>query len=613
VIRMRRHMPAFLLLAIAVMAPAVYLFYYAVRSFPGELALAEAEERAIHARAARAIATRIVNELNDVAEREKNRKYYEYNYYFQTPAKAQLVTGGNKQLAYNVSELSSAMTRDPRVNGYIQWDGTGQLKTPEIQNNPNPEPEQVERSQRFVGRFKNFTQLHEQIRRQAQGGQQKLRCDPVDRQTFDANRNSKQWAAKIKKANEGDVQAQQSVQVLNDQLAKAVQQEVVPVYYSDFSVYALDVDSSEPGARAEAPVEPIVLAIRRVEERDPEAPRAYYQGFELNLDYLKKVTFPQAIAAVPGPNFAAHVTLRSAPGNRSIVHDLGRFLPAHELRAGPASRDEVRSVVESRHRRFCVALAILAAVIAGALFLFWRLLAGEVELGRRRQDFVSAVTHELKTPLTSIRMYAELLEDRWVEDPEKQQEYFATIRSESERLSRLIANVLDFSRLERGRRALKLTPVDAAAVARETLKPLQERIAKADGRLDLEAPASLPPFPLDRDALTQILINLVDNAIKYGAPRGRIRVLLEQTDDRLVVTVDNQGEPIPREDRQLIFRDFRRGRGRRCREVSGVGLGLALVRRFARAHGGSADCLDPEHPGARFQVTFRRRSAPGDE
>lgn len=608
---MRRHLPAFVLLAIAVMAPAVYLFLYAVQSLPGELALAEAEERAIHERAARAIATRIVNELDDVAEREKNRKYYEYNYYFRTSARPQLVPGGNNQLAYNVSKLSSAMTRDPRVNGYIQWDGSGALKTPEIQNNPNPEPEQVERAQRFVGRFKNFTRLHEQIRKQAQAGQQKLRCDPVDRQTFDLNRNSKQWAAKIQKANEGDVQAQESVQVLNTRLANVQQKDVVPVYYSDFNVYTLDVDSSEPGAKAH--LEPIVLAIRRVEERDPQSPRAYYQGFELNLDYLTKVTFPQAIAAVPAPNFAAHVTLRSSPGNRSIVHDLGRFLPAHELRAGPASRDEVRSVVESRHRRFCFALAILAAVIVGALFLFWRLLSGEVELGRRRQDFVSAVTHELKTPLTSIRMYAELLEDRWVEDPVKQQEYFATIRSESERLSRLIANVLDFSRLERGRRALKLTPVNAAAVARETLKPLQERVAKAGGRLDLEAPPSLPPFPLDRDALTQILINLVDNAIKYGAPGGRIRVALEQSEDRLVVTVDNQGEPIPREDRQLIFRDFQRGRGRRCREVSGVGLGLALVRRFARAHGGSADCLDPGRPGARFQVTFRHRPSPGEE
>jgi len=607
---MRRHLPVFLVLAIVVMAPAVYLFFYASESLPGELALAEAEERAIHEQAASAIAARIRKELGEVAEREKKRKYYEYNYYFQTPAKGQLFTSGSNQLTYNVSDLAGAMSRDPRVNGYIQWDGTGQLKTPEIQNNPSPRPEQVEQSQRFVGRLKNFARLHQQIRKQAQGGQQELRCDPVDRQTFDANRNSKQWAAEIQKANKGDVQAQQEIVLLNDQLAKVPQEDVVPVYYSDFYVYTLDVDPSD--SREGAPREPIVLAIRRVEERDEKAPRAYYQGFELNLDYLKAVTFPQAIAAVPAPNFAAHVTLRSSAGDRSIVRDLGRFLPAHELRAGPASRAVVRGGVEARYRRFYLALVVLATVIAGALFLFWRLLAGEVELGRRRQDFVSAVTHELKTPLTSIRMYAELLEDRWVEDPEKQREYYATIRSESERLSRLITNVLDFSRLERGRRALKLAPVDAAAVARDVVKPLQEQAAKAGGRLVLEAPESFPPFPLDRDALTQILINLVDNAIKYGAPGGRIAVKLEQTEHELVVTVDNPGENIPREDRKAIFQDFRRGKGRRCREVSGVGLGLALVRRFARAHGGTASCLDPERPGARFQVTFRRLSTPGN-
>jgi len=224
-----------------------------------------------------------------VAEREKNRNYYEYSYYFQTPIKGQLLTDGNNQLSYNVSGLSSRMSRDPRVNGYIQWDGTGQLKTPEIQNNPSPEPEQVEQSQQFVGRFKNFAQLHDRIRKQAQGGRQELRRESVDRQTYQINRNAKQWAAEIQRANKGDADARQAVQSLNARLAKVQKKDMVPVYYSDFHVYTLDVDPSGP--KTDAPVEPTVLAIRRVEERDEKEPRAYYQGFELNLDYLKKVTF----------------------------------------------------------------------------------------------------------------------------------------------------------------------------------------------------------------------------------------------------------------------------------------------------------------------------------
>ena len=150
------------------------------------------------------------------------------------------------------------------------------------------------------------------------------------------------------------------------------------------------------------------------------------------------------------------------------------------------------------------------------------------------------------------------------------------------------------------------------AAAREALNPLRRQVEESGGHLTLEGPDALPPFPLDRDAFTQILINLVDNAVKYGKAGGDIEVALSRTESELVLTVDNQGEQILPKERRRIFEDFRRGRGRERREVSGVGLGLALVRRFARAHGGEARCLDAAGPGARFQVTFRL-TADGNE
>jgi signal transduction histidine kinase len=481
-------------------------------------------------------------------------------------------------------------------------DAAGRVQTPEILANPHPEPQQIARAQSYAGRLKNFARLFPQARERTSGATKDVQREPVDRQTLLYNRNAAPWAAQIKKANQGDRAAQQAITVMQNKQIDQGDEEIT-VTYSDFQVFT--VDGGGVVGTSAGPREPLVLLLRRIEEGDARDPRVYHQGFELALDYLKTVTFPRAMAAIPVPNFTARVELRSAPGDRSLVRDLGRYLPVFELRGGPASAEAVRGHLEGQHRRFRILLVVVTTVVAGALYLFWRLLRSEVELGRRRQDFVSAVTHELKTPLTSIRMYAELLEDRWVADPDKQHEYSATIRRESERLGRLITNVLDFARLERGQRILQRVPLDVAAVTREVLSPQERTAAARGGQLRFSISGSLGSFSLDRDAFTQILINLVDNALKYGDPTEPIDVGLTRTADELRLTVENGGEPISPRERRRIFDDFRRGRGRPTHATRGVGLGLALVRRFARAHGGEARCVEASRPGARFEVRFR--------
>lgn len=607
---MRRHLLAFIVLAVAVAAPAVYLLWDTARSYRADLALARAEEHAIHARAADAIRTRIRSQLEGLVREEERRRYFEYNFVhtpLENQTKGQITSNAVQTLTYQVSQLSNDTPINPLINGYVQIDDRGRIEIPQVLNNPSPAPRQVAHLHDFQSRLQNFSKVHQRVLKQTKQQAAPQRREPVPRSTYDANKNSAQWAAQIQKANRGDTKAQQAVQGLNIRQQEAEAQtdeELVEVVYYPFRVFTVDTVAAGVGGDKGDKGKPTIVLLRRIEERERKAPREYFQGFELDLDQLASQTFPQAVAAVPAPNFAARVVRRDAPGDRSLVRDLGPYLPVFELRSWPASPESVEQKVEDRRQRLLITYGVLAAIVGAALLLFWRLLGGEVELGRRRQDFVSAVTHELKTPLTSIRMYAELLEDGWVEEPEKQREYYGIIRGESERLSRLIANVLDFARLERGARGLKRETIDAAATAREALRPLVQQVERAGGRVALEAPDDLPPFPLDRDAFAQILINLVDNAVKYGDHPPQIEIGLSGGVDGLELTVENRGEEIPPRERARIFEEFRRGKGRRSRAVSGVGLGLALVRRFAGAHGGRAECLEPKLRGARFRVTF---------
>lgn len=661
---MRRHLWAFTLLAGAVIAPALVLLYYGVSSWKGEVALERARERDQHGLAADAIAMRIRKEMRAVLAAEHERPYYEYRGWYFMPPGVNARTNNIGNFGLMQSKLAD-VPEDSVVKGYFQLGSDDTLRTPVLVANPVATKEQVAGAKQYLSRLTGVSRAFRaqqqrgwqqrerqgpaprqtaqvEVQRDAQhevpsaqteeipqsspsqtaprqtSSQQALspqgltpqqiaaatfpmNCTRVDRQTFEANRDVANWYNKFELANGGDAAAEAELKRFANGVCFDTG-DSVDVVCSPFEIVTLDRDG---------PKDPLIVAIRRVEERDRKAPDRYYQGFELNLKRLRETVFPEAINGVPARNFVAHVALRSADGDRSLVRDLGPLLPAFELRAAPREPEAAVRAVAIHQRNFYWIMSILGAAVIGALFLFWRLLSGEVELGKRRQDFASAVTHELKTPLTSIRMYAELLEDRWVEDEAKQQRYFGTIRRESERLTRLIGNVLDFSRLERGRDVLKPSTVDPAQVVRETVEPLKRAMASAERALRIDAPASMEPFVLDRDAFTQIIINLVDNAVKYGDPNGAVDVALARDGDTLALTVENDGEAIPRKLRATIFEDFRRGRGRRIEEVAGVGLGLALVRRFARAHGGDATHQDGRGRPS-FLVTLRALPAPGD-
>jgi signal transduction histidine kinase len=246
---------------------------------------------------------------------------------------------------------------------------------------------------------------------------------------------------------------------------------------------------------------------------------------------------------------------------------------------------------------------LIIAIGAGGM-LIAQDLRRELTLARQKTDFVSNVSHELKTPLTSIRMFSELLADGRVTDEEKRRSYLAIITAETARLTRLINNVLDFSRMERGEKKYDFQPCDLAELAREAARNFRPQLESSGFRFTCE----LPPEPLlvhgDRDALSQVLLNLLSNAEKYSCNGAREITLQLRPEERPIPHVElrvlDRGGGVPRGCEEKIFEKFYRAHDSLASGIQGSGLGLTLARQIARAHGGDVSHEPREGGGSVF-------------
>jgi two-component system phosphate regulon sensor histidine kinase PhoR len=248
----------------------------------------------------------------------------------------------------------------------------------------------------------------------------------------------------------------------------------------------------------------------------------------------------------------------------------------------------------------------LAAVLCGGFFLMYRFGAGQIRLARQQQDFVSAVSHELKTPLTSIRMYGEMLKQGWADDA-KRRTYYDYIHSESERLSRLIENVLQLARLSRNAQRLDLKKVSVAELMDVVRSKVATQVERAGFALTLrdETPADAA-IVVDVDCAAQIFINLVDNALKFsaGAAVKTVEIAARRAGGGSVLfTVRDYGPGVPKAQMKKIFELFYRAENELTRETVGTGIGLALVRQLATSMGARVDVRNCE-PGAEFRLEF---------
>ncbi|MDX2457415.1 MAG: ATP-binding protein [Gammaproteobacteria bacterium] len=250
---------------------------------------------------------------------------------------------------------------------------------------------------------------------------------------------------------------------------------------------------------------------------------------------------------------------------------------------------------------------ILLLVLCGGFYLLYRLGAGQIDLTRQQQDFVSAVSHELKTPLTSIRMYGEILREGWVSD-EKKMIYYDYIFDESERLSRLIANVLQLARMTRNNLQVDIKPMTVAELMDGICSRVSSQLERAGFELNMccEPEAGQAIIQVDPDGFIQIFINLVDNAIKFSASAEQKVIDIgcqRLRDDSVQFSVRDYGPGVPGDQMKKIFRLFYRSENELTRETVGTGIGLALVHQLARAMGGQVDVVNRE-PGAEFRVNI---------
>jgi two-component system phosphate regulon sensor histidine kinase PhoR len=247
----------------------------------------------------------------------------------------------------------------------------------------------------------------------------------------------------------------------------------------------------------------------------------------------------------------------------------------------------------------------LACTIVLGLYALYRAVAVQVRFAQRRNNFVAAVSHELKTPLTAIRMYGEMLRDDLVENESKRREYYATISAETERLSRLINNVLELSRLERDERPVQLIVGDLGSVVHEVVGTLRPHVEREGFQLDVRVAPDLPAARFDRDALTQVLFNLLDNALKYGrtGSERRIEVRCQPAQGGVQLSVADRGPGVAKHQLGAIFEPFYRAQNELTRTQPGTGIGLSLVRGLVQRMQGHVEGLNRE-PGFEVRITL---------
>ena len=249
-------------------------------------------------------------------------------------------------------------------------------------------------------------------------------------------------------------------------------------------------------------------------------------------------------------------------------------------------------------------LGVISLLLTGGIVMTHRNISREMALARLKSDFVSNVSHELRTPLSLIRLYAETLEMGRLKSADKYQEYYSIIRKESERLTALINNILDFSRIEAGRKEYDFRQTDMRELVRDTLESYRYQIEQSGFAFEEKIAEDVPALSVDREAMARSLLNLVNNALKYSQDQKYIGVNLFRDNGSVKLEVVDHGIGIPQAEQQKIFDKFYRVGDPLVHNTKGSGLGLSLVRHIVRAHGGEVLVDSVPGRGSKFTINL---------
>lgn len=454
----------------------------------------------------------------------------------------------------------------------------------------------------------------ESLQRQPQKTQVMPQRRSVVEQNIFSNAASRANRAPLSKENQADMQfgdqaepplTQVPQQNISQQLSEQERQnEMVQVRIGPFETIVTGGDNAEEfifGGQ--------VFLIRHVRIEN----RNFWQGFQLNENKLIEEVRDSASKFVrEGMSFEVSQTSAEDAANAAIENGdiaytavldfLFGDLVLHLKEIDPAWI--VKEVNHIRYWYFAIVAIVIVAVALGLASL-WHSARTQLKLAQKKDDFISAVSHELRTPLTSIRMYTEMLEKNWVKSEDKLKEYYKNMRAESERLSRLIENVLDFSRIQRGRKKYTFDVGDINKCIIDVVEMMRPYAAQRGFSIKTEL-GKFEQSAFDGDAVTQIVVNLLDNAVKYArnAEDKDITVRTKKSDKFIIIEVEDHGPGVPHLRRKKIFEQFYRSEAETTRETTGTGLGLALVKKFAEAHNGFVEVNSAKPTGVIFRVVL---------
>ena len=294
-----------------------------------------------------------------------------------------------------------------------------------------------------------------------------------------------------------------------------------------------------------------------------------------------------------------------------VATEIGEALPHWEIAAYLVNPAQFTQAAHTATLTLGLLIGVLVFAIGTGSWLIVRSLGAELKLARQKTDFVSNVSHELKTPLTSIRMFSELLADGRVADSAKQKSYLNIITAEAARLTRLINNVLDFSRMESGEKKYNFASCDLTEVVRSTAETFRPHLEAGGFKFDCELPDAPIAIRGDADALSQITVNLLSNAEKYSNGKREITLQLAQKQSPLPhaeIKVLDRGSGVPRGSEEKVFEKFYRAHDSLGSGIQGSGLGLTIARQIARAHGGDVAYEPREGGGSCFVLRLPIKS-----
>lgn len=603
--RFNRTVLALLLTMIAIAVPSVAWYIVGCREAEREAAAMRAQAEHSAHNTATLLAERVRTRLEMLREAEEKRPFYHYQNLYHDPK------GAYEGISVHPSPLAEG-PNDPMIRAYFQIDAAGRLSLPTL----NEEVQETSAQQELAPQRAIRKELESAV--------------ASSREIFQPGQTVNSIVASQQPA---DVPRQSSSISQTQSSASQVAQSVVAR-----RAQGNRVETLEPEAWAQnAAANDVYANLKHNKLSQPEQKQALqqYRGGKGNVQIgvgslewhtvpvagaptlvaLREVTTPQgsliqgmAMAvttiedSLKGAAFPARFTLKGPVHPGQVAVPIGDTEWQVVVDAGPVAAQAIQRAREVRATFLQFFFGgVAAASVAGlcVVGLVWQ----TERLARQRSQFAASAAHELRTPLAGLRMYSEMLAEG-LGDPTRAKDYARRVADEAERLGRVVANVLGFTRLERGTLKAQPEPGDLAAAVRDCVARQQPAIEAAGGRLDVQIAEEMPHVKFDRDAVAEIMQNLLDNAEKHtrAAKNRTIHVTMNRTDGRVVLSVTDHGPGIPAETQRRMFRAFERGN--HADTPAGLGLGLVVVQALARAQGGQVTYSDTPGGGAVFTVTF---------